>query len=251
MNIQLLFENELSRLGIPFSVDAESGRHAIELAESRILVSLDNLRREMEADRDVGRIQRFVKSVIGSADGSRLSADQLFWNLEPNEYEVCPEYRVAMSEHVDRVLVHLSPDETHITWVTPEMLKSLGLPEVEAGARAFQNLAHALSAASVEHSEIDGVRLGFVGTTVPFKASLMLAPNLREIMEPVIGWPLLAVAPDRGFLYVWDAQHAGFAQRVGGVVVREYSKAAYPISTEVYEISGEGIRAIGAFAKPD
>ena len=131
------------------------------------------------------------------------------------------------------------------------MLELLGLPEAEAGAIAFQNLARTLSVASVEYSDIDGVRLGFLSTSVPFKASLMLAPNFREIMEPVIGWPLLAVAPDRGFLYVWDAQHADFAQRVGGVVVREYSKAAYPISTEAYEISGEGIRAVGAFAKPD
>ncbi len=97
--------------------------------------------------------------------------------------------------------------------------------------------------------DIDGVQLGFIGTPLPFKASLILAPNLREVVGAVLGWPLMAVVPDRDFLYIWGARHTEFVQRVGGVVVREYSKASYPISTEVYEITDQKIRAIGEFPK--
>jgi len=57
----------------------------------------------------------------------------------------------------------------------------------------------------------------------------------------------LAVVPDRDFLYLWAARHKDFAPRVGRVLVREYSKASYPISTEVYEITNQGIQAIGEF----
>ena len=57
----------------------------------------------------------------------------------------------------------------------------------------------------------------------------------------------MAVVPDRDFLYLWAARHTEFAGRVGGVVVREFAKASYPISTEIYEISDAGIRAIGTF----
>jgi hypothetical protein len=35
-------------------------------------------------------------------------------------------------------------------------------------------------------------------------ASLLLAPTLREMIEDVIGWPVLAVAPDRDFVYMWN-----------------------------------------------
>ena len=94
---------------------------------------------------------------------------------------------------------------------------------------------------------IDGVQLGFIITSLPFKASLILAPNLHEVVGAALGWPLMAVVPDRDFLYLWAAQHTDFVQRVGGVVVREYSQASYPISTEVYEITEKSIRAIGAF----
>jgi len=149
------------------------------------------------------------------------------------------------------VLVHLSSDGGLVTWVTRDILDSLQLSESEAGAKAFANLGRALSEATVELEEVDGVRLGLIGTSLPFKASLILAPNLQEVVGAMLGWPLMAVVPDRDFLYLWEARHTDFVQRVGGVVVREFSQASYPISTEVYEITNEAIRAIGEFPTSD
>jgi hypothetical protein len=251
MNTQTQFEDELRRRGFPFSIDTESGRHSVEIGGWRVLVSLDNLQRDIAVDGDIGRVVRFVDAVVASAGASKtaLSADQLYWCLEPSDYQERADYRVAMSDCVDRVLVHLSGDGSLVTWVTPSMLDSLHLSEVDAGAMAFTNLGRALSGATVEFQDIDGVRLGFVGTSLPFKAALILAPNLREVMQGVLGWPLMAVVPDRNFLYLWVARHKDFVQRVGGVVVREYTKASHPISTEVYEITDTAIRAIGEFPK--
>jgi len=214
-----------------------------------MLVSLDNLQCDVAGDGDLGRVSRFIDSVVASSGVSEaaLSADQLYWCLEPSDYEERADFRVGMSDRVDRVLVHLSSDGRLVTWVTPTMLSSLGLSESDAGERAFTNLGSALSKATVESKDIDSVQLGFVGTSLPFKAALILAPNLREVVGTVLGWPLMAVVPDRDFLYLWAARHADFGQRVGRVVVREYSKASYPISTEVYEITDQKIRAIGAF----
>jgi hypothetical protein len=246
MNVRSLFENELRQRGFSFSIDADSGRHAVEIAGRRILVSIENLQRDVLGDRDAGRISRFVDAIVASSDDA-LSADRLYWCLEPNDYEEKADFRVSLSNRVDRVLVHLSSDDRLITWLTPAMLGPLGLSESDAGAKALTNLGRALSEATVESENIDGVQLGFLSTSLPFKSSLVLAPNLREVVGEVIGWPLMAVAPDRDFLYVWAARHADFVSRVGGVVVREYSQASYPISTEVYEITDEKIRAIGEF----
>jgi hypothetical protein len=249
MNVQSQFEDELRRRGFAFSIDAESGRHAVVVGGGRMLVNIENLQRDVASDGDLGRVARFVDAIVASANAPdvTLSADQLYWSLEPSDYEERADYRVAMSDCVDRVLVHLASDGRLVTWVTPLMLESLGLSEMDAGARAFMNLGRALSEASVESQDIDGVQLGFVGSLLPFKASLLLAPNLREIVGAILGWPLMAVVPDRNFLYFWAARHTDFVQRVGAVVVREYSQASYPISTEVYEISDKVIRAIGEF----
>lgn len=251
MNIQTQFEDDLRRRGLAFGIDAESGRHAVEIGGGRVLVSLDNLQRDVAGDGDVERVARFVDAVIATAaeSGTALSADRLYWCLEPGDYEERADYRVAMSDRVDRVLVHLSDDGRLVTWVTPSMLDTLGLSEADAGEAAFANLRRALSEASVESQDIDGVQLGFIGTSLPFKASLILAPNLRDATEAALGWPLTAVVPDRDFLYLWAARHTDFVGRVGRVVVREYLQASYPISTEVYEITDHAIRAIGEFPK--
>lgn len=251
MNIQTQFEDELLRRGFSFSIEAESGRYAVEIEGWRTLVNLDNLKRDVAVDGDMGRVGRFIDAVVASAGVSEaaLSAEQLYWCLEPSNYVERADFRVAISDCVDRVLVHLSGDMRLITWVTPSMLDSLGLSEADAGARAHTNLGRVLSEASIESQDIDGVQLGFIGTRLPFKASLILAPNFREVIGGALGWPIMAVVPDRDFLYVWAARHTDFVQRVGRVVVREYSQASYPISTEVYEISDKGIRAVGEFPK--
>jgi hypothetical protein len=247
------FEAELARLGIDFSLDPESGRHAITFGDTQLLVSLENLVREVARDGVVRRISRFVDAIQASAavDRDEVDALRFYWCLEPNDHVDKPEVRVALSDRVDRVLCQVSRDGGLVTWVSNAMLAQAGLDEAEAGARAFDNLAAALREGEVTSDEIDGVKLGMIGTRLAFKAALMLAPNAREILEPVLGWPLLAVAPDRDFLYLWDAKHTDFAGRVGGVVVREFQEAAYPVSTEVWRLDDGGLRAIGEFARPD
>jgi hypothetical protein len=248
MTVHTLFEDELRRRGVRFTIDAESGRHAVEDGERRMLVSLENLQRGLAEDGDFGRVSRFVDAVLAPLESRiGLCVARLYWSLESVEYKERAEFREPVSEQVDRVLVHLSLDPQVITWVTSDMLCTLGLPGREAGARAFENLATALREGEVESMDIDGVSLGIIATRLPFKASLILAPNLKEAAGDTLGWPLMAVAPDRDFLYLWAARHTDFIGRVGGVVVREYLKASYPLSTEVYEINDQGIRAVGAF----
>ena len=128
------------------------------------------------------------------------------------------------------------------------MLGNWKIAQADVEAVAANNLATLLAQTRVEHRDIDGVRLGFLASSLPFKAALILAPNLRQVVEPVLGWPLYAVAPARDFLYLWAAERADFAGRVGRVLVDEFTKSPYPISTEVFEISDRGIKAIGAFA---
>jgi hypothetical protein len=252
MDIQLLFEAELRRRGHHFSIDSQTGLHIVEIDSGRrLFVCLSNLKREIARDGDLGRIARFTESVLGSTDAAilDLSPDQLYWSLETSDYKDRADYRVSISERVDRVLVHITTTPPLITWVTPEMLASLNLTEEEAGSKAFSNLGKALGESSVGFIDIDGVNLGYITTSFPSKASLILAQNLEEIVRDKLGWPLLAVAPDRDFLYLLAAQHLDFVQRLGTVVLDQYAEAAYAISTEVFEISDQGIHVIGDFRR--
>ncbi|MBA2113177.1 hypothetical protein [Bremerella alba] len=253
MNVREQFERELTQRGFSFTIDPESGRHLLTVDERQLKVSLDNLERELASDVDAERVARFVDTVIASAkpNTNDYAAERLFWSLEPNDHQEKADYCVAVSDSVDRVLVHLSACGSAISWVTPNVLEILGLSELEASDNAFANLSHEVDAATLEAQEVDGVPLGYVITALPFKAALILAPNLRQLVKDKLGWPVMAVVPDRDFLYLWGAQHQEFAGRVGPVVVREYTRSPYAISTEVYRIDDDGLQAVGAFPLPE
>ncbi|QDU73374.1 hypothetical protein Pan97_03440 [Bremerella volcania] len=247
------FERELTERGYSFTIDPESGCHLVTVDETELKVSLENLERELAAGIDGDRVARFVDTVLASVEtfDDDYAAERLYWSLEPNDYEEKADYCEAVSDSADRVLVHLSACGTMITWVTPSMLETLGLSLEDAGRHAFTNLAREVEAATLETQDVDGVPLGYVVTELPFKAALILAPNLRQMVEERLGWPVMAVVPDRDFLYLWGAQHQGFVSRLGPVVVREYTRSPYAISTEVYRIADDGVRAIGAFPVPE
>jgi hypothetical protein len=243
------FEKEAQRRGLKLSRDSASNRYRVAFVQGSALVSLDNLEKDIASDGDLTRISRFMDTVmeLSVSATDRITPEGLLWLLEPSDYVEKPELRVCISDKVDRVLVHLSPDRSAVTWVTQAMLASKTITEAAAGDIAFANLDRELSDAKVEFKQIGDVRLGFISATEPVKASLILSPGFRQKVEEVIGWPVLAVVPDRDFLYFWASRHEGFVGQVGRIVVEQFARAAYPISTEVYLIGNDGVRAIGEF----
>lgn len=246
-----LFEQELQRRDISFTRDSESGRHVIERADgTRLLLSLDNLIREFESDKDMGRIARFIDTALASGRWSRTWAEaraRIFLALEPNHYAERSDLARALSEQLDHVPVLFDADRGAITWIGQHMLNDWSVTEDDVQRTAAENLDKELQDVTLEFRDIDGMRLAFFASRLPFKASLVLAPNIRKTVEPVLGWPVLAVAPTRDFLYLWNARHGELTNRLGGAVVDEFKASPFPLSTEVFELTDHGLRVIGEF----
>jgi hypothetical protein len=248
--VAILLERELAHRGISFRRDPDSSRYILIARGLELFVSLDNFAREYRRDADPSRIARFVDSVLATGvDHASWAKAQnsIFYCLEPSDHVERSELRSSISDRVDRVPVLFGTSSGRIVWISEAMLRDWQVSKEDLATAALGNLARALTETRIEHSDIDGVRLAHFASLLPFKSALMLAPNLRQRVEPLIGWPLYAVAPARDFLFLWAAKHADFAGRVGGVVVDEFIKSPYPISTEVFEVSDGGIMAIGAF----
>ena len=248
---QELFEAELARRGLRHAADVRSGRCVVWVRGAKLAVSLDNLARQLTGDEgDAERVAWFTDQVIAAAGPAALTADRLYWCLEPNDYRDRPDYRAAVSPRLDRVLVHADPVAALIRWITPRALSELGLSADEASERAWSNLgAAARRAPQVTTGPVEGVTLLSFAAGIPSNASLLLAPSLREVVSGVAGWPVLAVAPEHDVVYLWNAAHRELADRLGKMVVRVHASAPYPLSTELFEIS-DSIRAIGSY-RPD
>jgi hypothetical protein len=144
-------------------------------------------------------------------------------------------------------LAWTDPDETKIMLLAPETLARWSLTEREAWDGAGRRMDALLAKTPVVVDEVAGSRLGMLATDSVFKSSLIAAPSLRHIVEPALGWPLLAVAPCRDFVYLLPDDAQDLLGRLGGVVVREFNTSPYPLSPEVFRISDHGIQAIGRF----
>jgi hypothetical protein len=242
-----LFRAELARRGAAYTVTGD-GRWLIRTGDMRILVSLDNLDRQLAGDgADGERVAAFAGQVLAAAQLSPVTAAGLYWFAEPNDYVVAAEIRAPVSPRLDRVLVHVSGDGRLIRWVGGVHLDAAGLTTAYAAERAWANLDQAVRQAQATTAEIAGATVAMLASELPSKASLLLAPALREMIEDVIGWPVLAVAPDRDFVYLWNASRRDLITGMGGVVCREHARAPYPLSTEIFQI-GDSLRAIGAYA---
>ena len=170
----------------------------------------------------------------------------VFELLESNDHQEALPFRSPISERLDRMLALWEGGGT-TRWVFPQMLEEWGVDLATVKSAARRNLAATLVEAEVCWNDYHGARLGYFGTRLPCKAALMTAENLKQIAAPALGWPLLAVVPARDFLLLWDASRRDLIRQLGAVVVKEFTQSAYPLTTEVFEISDQGISVIGDF----
>jgi len=77
----------------------------------------------------------------------------------------------------------------------------------------------------------------------------ILAPDFLKRFTPLFGRKMLLAIPDRRTVYLFPrlaSRYPNYAERVLAV----YRKSECPVSREVFELSAEGLRAIGAYAEP-
>jgi hypothetical protein len=245
-----IFEQELSARSITFVKDGED-EYRLHLEGWEISVTLANVRRDAERDRDPDAIRRFVDTVLKLSPSTgepawHEASTLLLWSAEPADQDFGDSFHVAVSDEVARVLTLTDHEQTGVTWVTPRMCQTWGVTVEQASSAAFANQDRLLEGIELNLAESGGHTLGMVPLDSPYKASVIFADAFKSLVAPALGWPVLVVIPCRDFIYV-VANDSPLVGRLGAVVVNEFRNSGYPITTEVLRISDEGIEAIGKF----
>jgi hypothetical protein len=246
--VEVLFEQELRRRGLSFRIDPESGRYVVPWDGLNLHIALDNLERTLAESEDDSCVPEFAEVVFKPREilSWQTASARIFELLESNDHQEAPPFRSPLSPRLDRVLALWEEGGT-ARWVFPEMLDEWGVDLEAVRSAAGENLATTLARAEIGWKDHHGARLGYFGTPLPCKAALMTAANLKQIAAPTLGWPLLAVIPAQDFLLLWDASRRDFLSELAALVVDQFTRSAYPLTTEVFEISDQGISAIGDF----
>ncbi len=248
-----LFRAELERRGIAFSLTSE-GSYAIDLHGASLDTSLENIRRNYERDGDADAIIRFVDRLTVDYFASIPSWD----DVRPYvRYSLEGMYHGALLDDVlfDRVTddlckiyVYTPPDRSYITWINHFTVEGWGVIRQEIVEQAEMNMHDLVMRTRFECSDVDGVKLGMLSTEeTPFKASLILSPAFRDLVSPLLGWPVYVVVPCRDFAFVISVKERDFLGRMGKVVIKQFRESGYPITKDVLEISDSGVAAIGTY----
>ena len=80
-------------------------------------------------------------------------------------------------------------------------------------------------------------------------ASAILAPKFLDLFKNTLGEKVLIVIPNRATAYVFPALASNY-QDYAAMIFDAYRATAFPVSTEVFELSADGLKAVGAFEEP-
>lgn len=111
------------------------------------------------------------------------------------------------------------------------------------------NLDTFLDKVKIEVEDIDQHKLGMINIEeVWLKSACLFSSKIKDLVKSNIGFPFYAVIPVRDFCYIFGEQDFQyFSGRLGSVVIEEYQKSGYPITTEILKFSETGVEAIGKY----
>ena len=251
-----IFEAGLHEAGLKFQ-QLEPDLYRVETTDaSSVRAYTGNVRRNFERSHDPAVVDHFISMLRDSTRTADLpawpdAASGLFPMIESTEVQF--ESTVIarpLSGKTIVALVHYSPETHSVHFITPVDLGAWKITEQQAWAAAEAAMAKTVGTYRVEVREGGEFPVGLIHAPEPYKASAILSAALKERLKDTLGWPVYAVAPCRDFVMLMRKKDHGYLGRVGDVVLREFKDSAYPLSTEVWELSDAGAKAIGEFPIP-
>ncbi|QDU54078.1 hypothetical protein [Aeoliella mucimassa] len=249
-----VFLFELDKRGLKYT-KTQDDLYEVLVSGEKLTICLDNIRRNYLRDGDEEAVSCFLDNCLRGHELRSGAWEEISacvrYSLEPSDYELGFDGHVteSINEKLTQVYVTVSPDEGVVVWVNDSDLESWGVTREQVIEQAEENMAAIVADTVVEVREANGFRIGMLSTKEStFKASLVLSQKFRDLVAPSLGWPVYVVVPCRDFVYVVPNDCKGLLGSLGATVLREFNESGYPITTDILQISDQGITAIGTYA---
>ncbi len=245
-----IFEAEMKKRGIVISpLPDEEGVYEFEQNGGKATVSLENIRRVYNRDKDPEEVVRFVDTILKSfaippwdkvKNDCYLSVKPVNLYFEGMLYE-------KVTASINKVYVFDDKDKNRIIWVNQSNLGDWGITRNEFEKAALQNLNRLIEDKSLVVVEVDGKIVASIAGDSEFNASLIFAPNFKSFVSTRLEWPVLVMIPCRDFVVIISEKDKDLLNRLEDTIREEYRNSGYPITTEVLRISDDGIKAVRKF----
>ncbi|MNQ65227.1 hypothetical protein D3C85_796760 [compost metagenome] len=244
------FKMQLESKGLTIDSIDKDGFILINVEESELKVSLDNVRRNYERDNDDSYITDLVNTIVSNSskkeDWENIK-DKIYIQFFPNDFEfenlvyekVTNEFSKVFMVNINNNFSFISDDDLRDWKLDLEALKN----------QVNLNLDTFVDRIQIEVEDVDNHKLGMINIEeVWLKSACLFSSKIKNLVKSNIGFPFYAVIPVRDFCYIFGEQDFEyFSERLGSVVVEEYEKSGYPITTEILKFSETGVKAMGKY----
>ncbi|WKL49055.1 hypothetical protein Q1W71_04540 [Flavobacterium pectinovorum] len=244
------FKIQLESKGLTIDSIDKDGFILINVEESELKVSLDNIRRNYERDNDDSYITDLVNTIVSHSskkeDWENIK-DKIYVQFFPNDFE----FENLIYEKVTNEFskVFMLNTNNNFSFISDDDLIDWNLDLEGLKNQVDLNLDTFLDKVQIEIEDVDNHKLGMIHIEeVWLKSACLFSSKIKDLVKNNIGFPFYAVIPVRDFCYIFGEQDFGyFSERLGSVVVEEYEKSGYPITTEILKFSETGVEAMGKY----
>ena len=245
------FRAQIEKQGMRIDSIDETELIFISKGEITLKVSLDNIRKVYQREKDKTVISDFastlMKYTLEMPEKWTEAKENIFVSLFPSDYEFEDFINHKLTDKVHKIYIHRKNDL--LTWISNEDIKKWNISESILNEQAEKNGDRILKESTIEYDTIEHRKLGRIESEyINLKGALLLAPSMKEKIQADFSFPFYAVIPVRDFCYVFsEKDFEFFSQRIGQVVVEEYKESGYPLTTELLKFSENGIETVGVY----
>ena len=247
------FKTRVEDLGLSIDHIDEDGLLFITVGDQILRVSLDNVRKSYNEEGSFDHLDSLVESIHNNLIEPEMpdwaeAKEKVFLSLFPSDFNYGDIVYEPVSNDFIRHYVYYENDEYH--WITFPQLERWQITEATLKTQVNVNMNALLDASKIETTTLEsGETLCYFETAMEgLKSALLFAGNLKEKLQPLLGWPVYAVLPVRDFCYVFSEKDKPvLTELLADTVIKAYEEGGYEITSEVIRISDDGIHAVGKF----
>lgn len=247
------FKSRIEDFGLSIDHIDEEGAIFITVGDQILRVSLDNVRKSYEQEGSLAYLDSLIESIHNNLIEPEIpewteASDKVYLSLFPGDFNYGDIVYEPVSKDFIRHYVYYAHDEYH--WITFPQLEKWQITEATLKAQVDTNMNALLDASSIVTTTLEsGETLAYFETEMEgLKSALLFANNLKEKVQPLLGWPVYAVLPVRDFCYIFsERDKPRLTELLADTVIKEYQEGGYEITSEIIRISDDGIQAVGKY----
>lgn len=137
-------------------------------------------------------------------------------------------------------------EDGEVRYFTRAQYDALGLDWPAFQAKAAANKTDKKVKATFARNKKGVVEFATFASEHPLTATSVLVPEFRRTFEETFGPKMLVAVPNRYTVYIFPALASTYRD-YAPMILEAYRATPYPVSVEVFELSENGLRAIGIF----